>query len=110
MEIPKYVEQYRKDLLLKNYAQNSIDNYASQVTCFLYRFDKIFTEPSKINEQSIKNWLLESKSINGCKHRISALKLFYKYTGKQPLKFKPIKQGLIMLKLQIARIVLKPEP
>ena len=26
MEIPKYVELYRKDLILKNYAETSIDN------------------------------------------------------------------------------------
>ena len=31
-----------------------------------------------------------ANSINGRKHRISAVKLFYKYTGKQPLKFKHI--------------------
>jgi len=59
MNIPKYIEKYRKDLLLKNYANNSINNYISQINCFLRRFDKIFTEPSKINEKSIKEWLLE---------------------------------------------------
>lgn len=90
MNIPKYIEQYRKDLRLKNYAENSIKNYMSQVSCFLNRFNKVFTEPSKINEQAIKDWLLESNSINGRKHRISALKLFYTFTVKQPLKFKYI--------------------
>lgn len=90
MNIPKYIEDYRKDLLLKNYAKNSINNYASQVYCFLKRFNKVYTEPSKINEKSIKEWLLESNSINGRKHRISAVKLFYIHTIKQPLKFKHI--------------------
>lgn len=90
MNIPKYIEQYRKDLLLKNYSHNTIDNYYSQVNCFLNYFDKKFTEPSKINEQAIKDWLLEAKSINGRKHRISAVKLFYIHTVKQPLKFKYI--------------------
>ena len=90
MNIPKYIEEYRKDLLLKNYANNSINNYISQINCFLRRFDKIFTEPSKINEKSIKEWLLEANSINGRKHRISAIKLFYIYTIKQPLKLKHI--------------------
>lgn len=32
MNIPKYIEQYRKDLLLKNYSHNTIDNYYSQVS------------------------------------------------------------------------------
>ena len=39
MEIPKHIEQYRKDLRLKNYAQTSIDNYVSQVKLFLYDHD-----------------------------------------------------------------------
>ena len=26
MEIPKYIELYRKDLILKNYAESSIEN------------------------------------------------------------------------------------
>lgn len=55
MQIPKYLELYRKDLQLKNYAQSSIDNYISQVNCFLCHFDKKFTEPQKINEESIKD-------------------------------------------------------
>lgn len=90
MNIPKYVELYRKDLQLKNYAETSIDNYVCQVKAFLYKHDEQFTEPSKINETAIKDWLLESKSINGRKHRISALKLFYHFTVGQPLKFKHI--------------------
>lgn len=90
MEIPKYIEMYRKDLQLKNYAQTSIDNYISQVKTFLYHYDGKFTEPSKINEAAIKEWLLSSKSINGRKHRLSALKLFYRFTIKQPMKFKYI--------------------
>lgn len=90
MEIPKYLSLYRKDLELKNYAVNTVENYVSQVGLFLKYFDGIFTEPAKINEQSIKNWLLLAKSINGRKHRISAVKLFYVHTIKQPLKFKYI--------------------
>jgi len=84
MEIPKYVELYRKDLILKNYAETSIENYVSQVKQFLYEHDTLFTEPAKINETAIKEWLLKAKSINGRKHRISALKLFYHLTIHQP--------------------------
>lgn len=90
MEITKVSERYRKDLEFKNYAKNSIDNYVSQVVGFLNYFDGKFTDPSRINEESIKDWLMLSKSINGRKHRISALKLFYQLTIKQPLKFKNI--------------------
>lgn len=90
MNIPKYLELYRKDLQFKNYSANTIDNYVCQVDLFLRYFDGIFTEPSKINEQSIKEWIMEAKTINSRRHRISALKLFYKYTIRQPLKFKHI--------------------
>lgn len=87
MNIPKYVEMYRNDLRLKNYSDNTIKNYSCQVEVFLKRFDTQFTEPSKINEQSIKNWLLQFKTRNAMCHAISALKLFYTKTIKQPLKF-----------------------
>lgn len=65
MEIPKYIELYRKDLQLKNYANTSIENYISQVKTFLYFYNGKFTEPSKINEQAIKDWLLLANSVNG---------------------------------------------
>lgn len=90
MNIGKYVELYSEDLMLKNYSENTISNYCSQVKCFLEYFNNVATKPSEISEKQIKEWLLLANSINGRKHRISAVKLFYKYTGKQPLKFKHI--------------------
>ena len=101
MNAPKYLHDYRKDLELKNYALNSIENYCSQVKMFLHHFDTTFTEPSKINESAIKSWLLQAKSINGRKHRISALKLFYHLTIKQPMKFKYIEYPRSEKKLPI---------
>jgi integrase/recombinase XerD len=88
MNIPKHLEMYRKDLQLKNYSENTIKNYVFQVHLFLRSQENEFTEPSKINEQSIKNWLLQFKTRNAMCHSISALKLFYKMTIKQPMKFK----------------------
>lgn len=90
MNIPKYVELYRKDLELKNYAENTIKNYCVQVDIFLKNFEGKFTEPSKINESNIKEWLLQFKTRNSMCHSISALKLFYLRTIKQPFKFKYI--------------------
>ena len=90
MNIGKYVELYSEDLKLKNYSENTIANYSSQVKLFLEYFNKVATKPSEISEKQIKEWLMLAISINGRKHRISAVKLFYKYTGKQPLKFKHI--------------------
>jgi integrase/recombinase XerD len=101
MNIPKYVDLFRKDLELKAYAFNSIENYVSQVNCFLNRFEKDFTEPAKINETAIKEWLLESNSINGRRHRLSALKLFYRLTVRQSMKLKYIEYPRSEKKLPI---------
>lgn len=90
MNIPKYIQMYRKDLELKYYSENTIKNYSCQVEVFLKHYDKEFTEPSKINEEAIKNWLLQFKTRNAMCHSISALKLFYSKTIKQPMKFKHI--------------------
>lgn len=90
MNIGKYIQLYSEDLKLKNYASNTIENYCSQVAAFLKHFNDVATKPSEISEKQIKQWLLQANSINGRKHRISAVKLFYKITGKQPLKFKYI--------------------
>lgn len=90
MQIPKFVEMYRKDLQLKNYSDNTIKNYSCQVEMFLKGYENQFTEPSKINEKVIKDWLLQFKTRNAMCHAISALKLFYKITIKQPMKFRYI--------------------
>ena len=90
MNIPKYVSLFRRDLEFKNYSENTIKNYTKQLELFLKVFDGVFTEPSKINSEQIKNWLLNTKSINSRKHRMSAVKLFYKHTIKQVKKFKGI--------------------
>lgn len=92
---------YSEDLRLKNYAQSSIENYCSQVALFLSDHEKVATKPSEISERQIKEWLLKAKTINSRKHRISAVKLFYRLTGKQPLKFKYIEYPRSEKKLPI---------
>lgn len=90
MNIGKYISMYSEDLKLKNYSDNTIKNYCSQVELFLKHFEPVATKPSEISEKQIKAWLLQANTINSRKHRISAIKLFYALTGKQPLKFKYI--------------------
>jgi site-specific recombinase XerD len=101
MNIGKYVGLYSKDLMLKNYADNSIKNYCLQVSIFLKHHSSIANKPTEISEIQIKDWLLETNSINGRKHRLSALKLFYKLTIGQPLKFKNIEYPRSEKKLPI---------
>lgn len=90
MNIGKYIQLYSEDLKLKNYSVNTISNYCSQVALFLKHFEPVATKPSEISERQIKEWLLQANTINSLKHRISAVKLFYELTGRQPLKFKYI--------------------
>ena len=73
MRIPKFTFLYRKDLEFKNYSENTIKSYENQVYLFLNHFDGVFTEPSKINQKSIKDWIMEANTINTRKHRLSAL-------------------------------------
>lgn len=90
MNIGKYIQLYSEDLRLKNYSDCTIQNYCSQVRLFLEYFDDVATKPSEISERQIKQWLLLAKSINSRKHRLSAVKLFYELTGKQPFKLSRI--------------------
>lgn len=101
MNIGKYIQRYSEDLRLKNYSDNTIKNYCSQVELFLKHFEPVATKPSEISERQIKGWLLQANTINSRKHRISAVKLFYALTGKQPLKFKYIEYPRADKKLPI---------
>jgi site-specific recombinase XerD len=101
MNIGKYVSLYSEDLKLKNYSENTIKNYCSQVELFLKYFNNQVTKPSEISEIKIKAWLMLAKTINSRKHRLSAVKLFYSLTGKQPLKFKHIEYPRAERKLPV---------
>lgn len=101
MNIGRYVKMYSDDLKLKNYSSNTIENYCSQVKLFLEKFDSIATKPSEISEKQIKAWLLETNTMNSRKHRLSAVKLFYSLTGKQPLKLRHIEYPRSERKLPI---------
>lgn len=101
MNIGKYIELYSKDLKLKAYAESTIQNYCCQVELFLKHFENVANKPSEINERQIKDWLLLANSVNSRKHRLSALKLFYSLTGKQPMKLKYIEYPRSEKKLPI---------
>lgn len=101
MNIGKYIQLYSEDLKLKNYAKSSIENYCSQLSMFLNDFEKTATKPTEISERQIKKWLLKASTVNSRKHKISAIKLFYHLTVKQPLKFKNIEYPRSEKKLPI---------
>lgn len=86
MNIGKYCQMFSEDLRLKNYSERTILNYKWQVKQFLTHFETVATKPSEISERQIKTYLLLAETVNTRKQRLSALKLFYSLTGKQPMK------------------------
>ena len=50
MNIGNYLNRYSEDLKLKNYSDNTIKNYVSQVGLFLNHFNSLVTKPSLINK------------------------------------------------------------
>lgn len=89
MNIRKYYNQYSKDVQLMYNSEATRKNYQSQILVFLNRF-KDEVEPKSIPNEKIKDWLLEAKTINTRKHRLCALKSFYKITVCMPSKIERI--------------------
>jgi site-specific recombinase XerD len=87
MKNSKFTELFEKDLIFKNYSQNTIKNYVSQVDLFL-RYFKDKDSPKHISAEEIKDYLIGSNCINSQRNSHSAVKCFYKYTVKQPFKFR----------------------
>lgn len=53
MNIGKYLELYSEDLRIKNYSNNTIQNYVSQVKCFLEYYNNVATKLQQ-NFQTMK--------------------------------------------------------
>jgi hypothetical protein len=74
MDIRKWLDKYSIDIRLIYNSENTRKNYESQVACFLSHF-KNEIEPKSIDNEKIKLWLLEAKTINTRKHRLCAIKV-----------------------------------
>lgn len=90
MNIPKYIEAFRNEITRKGYRKNSVDSYVACVSVFLHHFAPGTTEPAKINETQIKDYLRAFTSNNTQRANHSAIKCFYKYVLHQPNKFRYI--------------------
>lgn len=89
MDIRKWHEKYSRDIQLVYNSQATINNYKSQVLCFLNHFENE-VEPKSIANDKIKDWLLQAKTINTRKHRLCALNSFYRITVGMPSKVSKI--------------------
>lgn len=90
MEVPKYIDQLRKDMEFKRFRQKTIKSYVNSVSAFLKHFDGEYTEPKKINAEAVKSYLMTFNEHNTQRSVHSAIKCFFKYTLKQKDKFKYI--------------------
>lgn len=90
MDCRKWIDKYSIDCRLKYSSENTQSNYISQVTSFLFKFDKEFREPKEIPTERIKLWILEKDSPNTRNHRLCAVKSFYELTVGMPYKIDKI--------------------
>lgn len=89
MNSRKWIEKYSIDIQLLYQSEATRKNYKSQIWSFLNHF-KNEPEPKAIDNQKIKAWLLEAKTVNTVKHRLCALNSFYKHTVGMPSKIQRI--------------------
>lgn len=90
MDCRKWIDKYSIDCRLKYNSENTQSNYISQVTSFLFRFEKEYREPKEIPTEKIKLWILEKDSPNTRNHRLCAIKSFYEMTVGMPCKIDKI--------------------
>lgn len=89
MNIPKYIDDYAKEMKRRNYGDKTIKNYKSNLCCFFKFFEKK-EHPLHVNEDDIKLYLGKFDEPNTQRSHHSAVKLFFEICMKQPDKFKYI--------------------
>lgn len=100
MDCRKWSDLASTDFKLKYNSGATVSNYTSQVKSFLWRFNN-YREPKEIPNREIKEWLLEAKTINTRKHRLCAIRAFYKHTVRMPNKIQTIEYPKSEKKLPI---------
>jgi len=89
MNIPKHTEIFIKEMKRRNYAQNTIKTYGSNLPMFLNYFqDK--EHPLHLNEDHIKEYLSQFDEPNTQRNHHGAIKLYYDICHGQTDKFKYI--------------------
>jgi integrase/recombinase XerD len=86
MNISEHTGKFIQEMKRRNYAQNSIDSYASCIAKFFADSKK--DHPKNINEADIKEFLGRFTEVNTQRNYHSAIKMFYNICMGQPDKFK----------------------
>lgn len=88
MNIPKYTDEYVKELKRRNFSENSIKSYVSCLALFLSKMTK--EHPIHVNETDIKEYLGQFSEPNYQRSAHSAIKKFYEICLGQKDKFRHI--------------------
>lgn len=88
MNISEHTNNFIQEMKRRNYAQNTIDNYASCIKVFFEKSKK--DHPKNITEADIKEFLAKPNMVNTQRNYHSAIKKFYEICLHQPQKFKYI--------------------
>ncbi len=85
MDIVQAEKLFVQRMQSKNWSKSTIDNYASQVRCFLREF-KARDRARNITADEIEKYLLQKVQINTRKHARCGIQAFYKLAINQPMK------------------------
>lgn len=88
MNISEHIGNFIQEMTRRNYAKNTIENYASCLNVFFGKSNK--DHPKNINQKDIKDFLLNQIEVNTQRNYHSAIKKFYEICLKQNEKFKYI--------------------
>jgi len=89
MNIPKHANVFAKEMKRRNYCDNTIKNYSSNIASFFKYFDKK-EHPLHVNESDIKEYLSTFKCTNTQRSNHGAIKMYYEICLNQKDKFKYI--------------------
>lgn len=81
------INQFKKELSLRNYALNSIENYAGYLQQF---FKAMYGKPKPLPLQCIKDFLLSISNMNTRCMYVNSIRNFYNYVLKTPLSLEDI--------------------
>lgn len=76
MNIPKHTDVFAKEMKRRNYCDNTIKNYSSNIAAFFKYFDKK-EHPLHVNESDIKEYLSTFKCTNTQRSNHGAIKMIY---------------------------------
>ena len=88
MNISEHIDNFIQEMKRRNYAENTINVYSSNVKLFFEKSTK--DHPKNINESDIKNFLSKFDEPNTQRSYHGAIKMFYEICLNQKDKFKYI--------------------